>query len=47
MKHAVPLANALLAGGINTIELALRTPVALDAAKAIKNEHSDSPSFKK
>lgn len=38
VKHAVPLANALLAGGVDTIELTLRTPAALDAAKAIKKE---------
>lgn len=38
LKHAVPLAKALLAGGVNTIELTLRTPVAMDAANAIKNE---------
>ena len=37
-KHAVPVAKALLAGGVDTIELTLRTPVALEAAKAIKNE---------
>jgi 2-dehydro-3-deoxyphosphogluconate aldolase / (4S)-4-hydroxy-2-oxoglutarate aldolase len=35
-KHAIPLADALLKGGVNTIELTLRTPVALDAAIAIK-----------
>jgi 2-dehydro-3-deoxyphosphogluconate aldolase/(4S)-4-hydroxy-2-oxoglutarate aldolase len=38
VKHAVPLAKALLAGGVDTIELTLRTPVAMDAARAIKNE---------
>ncbi len=38
VKHAVPLANALLAGGVDTIELTLRTPAALNAAKVIKNE---------
>jgi len=38
LKHAVPLAKALVKGGVNTIELTLRTPVALDATKAIKNE---------
>ena len=36
VKHAVPLANALLEGGVDTIELTLRTPAALDAAKLIK-----------
>ncbi len=38
VKHAVPLASALLAGGVDTIELTLRTPAALDAAKVIKDE---------
>jgi 2-dehydro-3-deoxyphosphogluconate aldolase/(4S)-4-hydroxy-2-oxoglutarate aldolase len=38
LAHAVPLANALMAGGVNTIELTLRTPIALDAARAIKQE---------
>lgn len=38
LKHAVPVAKALLEGGINAIELTLRTPVALDAAMAIKKE---------
>lgn len=38
VKHAVPLAKALLNGGVDTIELTLRTPAALDAAKAIKTE---------
>lgn len=41
VKHAVPLAKALLQGGVNTIELTLRTPAALDAAKAIKKEVSE------
>lgn len=38
LEHAVPLAKALLKGGIDTIELTLRTPVAIDAAKAIKRD---------
>lgn len=38
LKNAVPVAKALLKGGVNAIELTLRTPVALDAAKAIKEE---------
>ena len=37
-KHAVPLAKALLSGGVDTIELTLRTPAALPAAAAIKKE---------
>ncbi len=38
LKHALPLAKALLAGGVNSIELTLRTDAALDAAKLIKKE---------
>lgn len=38
LKHAVPVAKALLKGGVDTIELTLRTPVAMDAARAIKSE---------
>ncbi len=35
---AVPIANALKAGGIHAIEVTLRTECALDAIRAIKNE---------
>lgn len=38
LKHAVPLAKALLKGGVTAIELTLRTPVAIDAGRAIKKE---------
>lgn len=38
VKHAVPAAKALLAGGVDTIELTLRTQVAFEAIKAIQNE---------
>jgi len=38
VKHAVPLAKALLAGGVTAIELTLRTPAAINAALAIKKE---------
>ena len=38
VKHAVPLVRALLAGGVDTIELTLRTPAALESARAIKKE---------
>jgi len=37
-KDAVPLAKALLAGGVDVMELTLRTPAALDALKAIRAE---------
>ena len=36
LEHAEPLANALLKGGVDTIELTLRTDVALEAASLIK-----------
>lgn len=35
---AVPLARALLAGGINTLELTLRTPTAFESLAAIRSE---------
>ena len=35
-EHALPLAEALLKGGVDTIELTMRTPAALEAAKIIK-----------
>ena len=38
LKHAVPVAKALVKGGVNIIELTLRTTVAMDAAKAIISE---------
>ncbi len=36
VEHAVPIAEALYAGGIKAVEITLRTPAALDAIKAIK-----------
>ncbi|MFZ5828712.1 MAG: bifunctional 4-hydroxy-2-oxoglutarate aldolase/2-dehydro-3-deoxy-phosphogluconate aldolase [Planctomycetota bacterium] len=38
VNHAVPLARALLAGGVSVMELTLRTPAAIDALKAIRAE---------
>lgn len=38
LDHAVPVARALVAGGLPVIELTLRTPVALDAIRAIADE---------
>jgi 2-dehydro-3-deoxyphosphogluconate aldolase/(4S)-4-hydroxy-2-oxoglutarate aldolase len=38
VQDAVPLARALFDGGIGVMELTLRTPVALDALKAIRAE---------
>lgn len=36
VKHAVPLARALVAGGLRVLEVTLRTPVALDVITAMK-----------
>jgi 2-dehydro-3-deoxyphosphogluconate aldolase / (4S)-4-hydroxy-2-oxoglutarate aldolase len=41
LDHAVPVAQALVAGGLPVIELTLRTPVALDAIAAIAAEVPD------
>jgi 2-dehydro-3-deoxyphosphogluconate aldolase/(4S)-4-hydroxy-2-oxoglutarate aldolase len=38
LAHAVPLARALARGGLPVVELTLRTPVALDAIRAIAAE---------
>jgi 2-dehydro-3-deoxyphosphogluconate aldolase/(4S)-4-hydroxy-2-oxoglutarate aldolase len=38
VEDAVPIARALLAGGLSTLELTLRTPAALDCIKAIRKE---------
>ena len=35
VEDAVPLARALVSGGVRMLEVTLRTPVAIDAAKAI------------
>ena len=37
-EDAVPLARALVAGGVRTLEVTLRTPVAIEAAKAMMAE---------
>ena len=39
--QAVPLAEALLEGGIRTIEITLRTPAALDAISAVASHCPD------
>lgn len=41
VEHAVPLAKALLAGGVDTIELMLRSPAAMEALRAICAEVPD------
>lgn len=38
LEQAVPLAQALVAGGLKVLEITLRTPVALDAIRRIKAE---------
>lgn len=35
VKHAIPLAEALVAGGLHVLEVTLRTPVALDVIRAM------------
>jgi 2-dehydro-3-deoxyphosphogluconate aldolase/(4S)-4-hydroxy-2-oxoglutarate aldolase len=42
LAHAVPLARALVAGGLPVLEITLRTPIAMDALKAIINEVPDA-----
>jgi 2-dehydro-3-deoxyphosphogluconate aldolase/(4S)-4-hydroxy-2-oxoglutarate aldolase len=38
LAHAVPLARALVAGGVKVLEVTLRTPVALQAIEAMARE---------
>lgn len=42
LSQAVPLAKALLAGGIKVLEVTLRTPVALDAIALLAKEVPDA-----
>jgi len=42
LEDAVPLARALVAGGVRVLEVTLRTPVAIEAAKAIMAEVPDA-----
>ena len=35
LEHAVPLAEALVAGGLRVLEVTLRTPVAMPARRAM------------
>lgn len=42
LAHAVPLARALLAGGVRVLEVTLRTPVALECIRAIAAEVPDA-----
>ncbi len=38
VEHGPPLAEALLAGGVDAMELTLRTPAAIDALRAVRQE---------
>ena len=40
IEDAVPLANALVSGGLNVLEITLRTPAAIEAIKEIKRNVS-------
>ena len=42
LEEAVPLAQALVAGGIRVLEITLRTPAGLEAVKRIKQEVPDA-----
>jgi 2-dehydro-3-deoxyphosphogluconate aldolase/(4S)-4-hydroxy-2-oxoglutarate aldolase len=42
LGHAVPLAKALVEGGLNVLEITLRSPVALEAIRAISGEVKDA-----
>ncbi|HEY0441289.1 MAG TPA: bifunctional 4-hydroxy-2-oxoglutarate aldolase/2-dehydro-3-deoxy-phosphogluconate aldolase [Xanthobacteraceae bacterium] len=42
VEHALPLARALVAGGLPVLEVTLRTPAALDAIAAIAREVPDA-----
>lgn len=42
LEDAVPLAEALVAGGIRVLEITLRTPIALEAIKAISGNVKDA-----
>jgi 2-dehydro-3-deoxyphosphogluconate aldolase/(4S)-4-hydroxy-2-oxoglutarate aldolase len=42
IKHAVPLAKALVAGGIRVLEVTLRTPHGLQAIRAISEQVPDA-----
>ena len=42
LGHAVPLAKALVEGGLNVLEITLRSPVALEAIRTISAEVPDA-----
>ena len=41
-EDAVPMARALVSGGLNMLEITLRTPFGLDAIRAIKQAIPDA-----
>jgi 2-dehydro-3-deoxyphosphogluconate aldolase / (4S)-4-hydroxy-2-oxoglutarate aldolase len=41
IEHAVPVAEALLAGGVPVLELTLRTPIALEAIQRVRKQVPD------
>jgi len=42
LDRAVPLARALVAGGVSTLEITLRTPAGADSAAAIKSDVAEA-----
>ena len=42
LQHAVPLAKALVAGGLRVLEITLRTPAALAAIEAMRKAVPDA-----
>jgi len=42
LEHAVPMAKALVAGGVRVLEVTLRTACAMDAIRAIAKEVPDA-----
>ncbi|MFN5746014.1 MAG: keto-deoxy-phosphogluconate aldolase, partial [Methylococcaceae bacterium] len=42
LEDAVPLAQALVAGGIRVLEITLRTPIALEAIRLIADQVKDA-----
>ncbi|WP_293389744.1 bifunctional 4-hydroxy-2-oxoglutarate aldolase/2-dehydro-3-deoxy-phosphogluconate aldolase [Nevskia sp.] len=42
IRHAVPLAQALVDGGVRVLEVTMRTPIALDCVRAIRQAVPDA-----
>jgi len=40
LNHAVPLARALVAGGLHVLEITLRTPAAIGCIEAIRKSRA-------